>query len=531
MSMVPYAFMRAMGIGVKHSHATGNEADLSVADFTYAVVRDPDVKLVLLYIESLKDPVILAEAAREALRRGVKIIALKAGVSEQGQAAASSHTGAIATEDHVIDAFFRQHGILRVPDMRSLVLAARLYLQGWTPQGTQVVAISNSGACCVMAADAATRHGLKMEALAAPVQKELKAVLPAFASTLNPIDLTAALLSDSGLFGQVLPIVANNRAADGFLISLPMSGKGYDVPRFAQDARDFVASTGAPTVVASPLASTRSVFESQGLVTFEHDEDAMAALGQFLRHERLCDNARRLAAQKTQSVFLQLTATTKRFLSEAESLEALRGIGIRVADHAICHSEKEAADAASLLGDSLAVKACSSYIPHKSEFGLVLLGVQPADAGSAYREIMDRAEQQGLEVESVIVAKMVKSRREFIVGGRWDPKFGAVVMVGDGGKYVEAMPDVITLVYPFDFDYAMEQMQRLRIAALFEGVRGDPPLPVAEIARVALRIGSVLHASKGAVASIDINPLMVSADGKVMAVDALIELGGASSGV
>lgn len=531
MSVVPWAFLRAAGIGVKHSHATGNEADLSVADFALACVRDPEVKLVLLYLESVKDPATLAQAAREALQRGVQIVALKAGVSSQGQAAASSHTGAIASEDHVIDAFFRQHGILRVADMRSLVLAARLYLQAWSPAGTRVAAISNSGACCVMAADAAARHGLQMESLPPVVQAELRQVLPAFASTMNPIDLTAALLSDSALFSRVLPIVAKHKAADLFFISLPMSGKGYDVPRFAHDARQFAQVTGAPVVVASPLASTRAQFEQEGVLCFEHDEDAMAALAQFARHQAMRRAALALPSASDAVAALALPASGPGFLSEADSLDLLARLKVPCAPWRLCRSREQAQAAARELGGKLVVKACSASIPHKSEYGLVLLGVQgEQDAGAAYAEIMRRADQAQLPLDAVIVARMVGSRRELIVGARHDPKFGAVVMIGDGGKYVEAMPDVVTLVMPFDVAYAVQRMQDLRIAALFPGVRGEAPMPVEAIARCALALGQLVQAANGAIASVDINPLMIAEDG-VLAVDALVEIGETGSAI
>jgi acyl-CoA synthetase (NDP forming) len=439
-------------------------------------------------------------------------------------AAASSHTGAIASEDHVLDAFFRQHGILRVPDLRSLVLASRLYLQNWSPAGTRVAAISNSGACCVMAADAAARHGLRMQTLPEEVQAELRTVLPAFASTMNPIDLTAALLSDSALFSRVLPIVAKHKAADLFFISLPMSGKGYDVPRFARDARQFAQVTAAPVVVASPLASTRAEFAQQGVLCFEHDEDAMAALAQFARHQALRKTAAALPQSSPPMPALPLPPASGRFLSEADSLDLLTQTGLPCAPYRRCRSREDAEAAASELGGKLVVKACSASIPHKSEYGLVLLGIAGAEAaGNAFGEILKRADQAQLQVEEVVVARMVASRRELIVGARHDPAYGTVVMIGDGGKYVEAMPDVVTLVMPFDVEYAVQRMQDLRIAPLFAGVRGEAPMPLAAIARAALALGTLVQAAAGKIASVDVNPLMVGDDG-VLAVDALVEL-------
>ncbi|MDF3073552.1 MAG: CoA-binding domain protein [Alphaproteobacteria bacterium] len=182
MSVVPYALLRERGIGVRHSHATGNESDLTVADFALAVAQDPDIKLLLLYMEAILDPDMLIEAARVARERDLPIIAVKAGRSAAGQAAASSHTGALATEDRVIDAFFEQQGIWRAPDVRALCNAAELYLKGWRPRTHRLVAISNSGASCVMAADLAETNGLSLPRFEAATAEKLKSALPDFAS-------------------------------------------------------------------------------------------------------------------------------------------------------------------------------------------------------------------------------------------------------------------------------------------------------------------------------------------------------------
>lgn len=525
MSVVPYAFLRAEGIGVRHAHATGNECDLTVSDFALAVAQDPGVRLILLYMESISDPATLSEAARVARARGVPIVALKAGVSSRGQAAASSHTGALATEDKVVDAFFRQAGILRVSDMRSLVQAARVLFDGARLDGRRVAAISNSGACCVMAADAAERHGLDLEPLAPHTRSMLESVLPPFASAANPIDLTAALLSNSKLFSQVLPLLAPNDVADAYFISLPMSGKGYDVPQFAQDTASFAKQTGKPTVVASPLASTRELFERAGVATFEHDEDAMLALGQLARVAALQKEAERLAGTSVKIVKTGLPVSAEGFLSESDSLACLAELGIPVASYRVCRSRQELAVALREVPGPWVVKACSAEIPHKTEYGLVKLGVADSDAAiSAFDTITEVVQKLGKRLDGVIVASMLRTQREMIIGARWDAKFGSIVMIGDGGKYVEAMPDVVTLIHPFDVEHCLSRMQALRMAPLFSGVRGEPPLSARHVAEIAVTLGNWVHSHAGRVKSADINPLMLGSAGAVAAADALVEL-------
>jgi len=522
MSVVPYAFLRKQGIGVRHTHATGNESDLTVADFALAVALDPEVKLLLLYLEAIADPARLARAAHVARERGLPIVALKAGVSARGAAAASSHTGALATEDRVVDAFFRQHGICRVPDIRSLVNAADLYLKGWKPQGRRLVAISNSGASCVMAADAAEKHGLTLAQFDEPTRAELRAVLPEFGASGNPIDLTAALLSNSGLFSDVLPVLAKRDATDAVFVSLAASGLGYDVPRFVRDCAAYVAQTGKPLAVAAPLETTAEQFRAAGLAAFAHDIDAVAALAQFIGHSELM---RRGEAKPIAFPKVDLPAGKGRFLSEADSLGLLAEHGFPTVPFRLCRTGKEALAAFEAIGAPVAVKACSAEIPHKSEHGLVHLDCKSAaEAIAAFEDIVRKLAAMKVADGAVVVAAMRRAQHEFVVGARADARFGTLVMLGDGGKYVEALPDIALLRYPFTEADAMERLGKLRIAPLFAGVRGEPPIALGALAKLAVRLGALLDNAGGAIASIDLNPVMAGErESDTIIVDALIE--------
>lgn len=526
MSAVPYAYLRKRGIGVRHTHATGNESDLTVADFALAVALDPEVKLLLLYLEAIADPERFALAARVARERGLPVVALKAGVSAQGAAAASSHTGALATEDRVVDAFFRQHGIWRVPDIRSLVNAADLYLKGWNPTGRRFVAVSNSGASCVMAADAAEHHGLVLAQFEPETRAELRAVLPEFGASGNPIDLTAALLQNNAMFSELLPVLAKRDTTDAVFVSLAASGTGYDVPRFARDCAGFVAQSGRPLIVAAPLDASLVTFREAGIPGFEYDIDAVAALGQFVAHMELM---RRPAAKALPFAPITLPNRPGRFLSEADSLALLAESGFPAVPHRLCRTAKEAVAAFEALTGkactAVAVKACSAEIPHKSEHGLVHLNRKTAaETAVAFEEISSKLAAMRVADGAVIVAAMRPALHEFVVGARLDPRFGNMVMLGDGGKYVEALPDIALLRYPFSEYDVQEQLGRLRIAPLYKGVRGEPPLALGALAKLAVRLGAMLDTASGAIASIDLNPVMVGArEADTVIVDALIE--------
>lgn len=525
MSAMAYGLLRGRGLGVRHVHATGNEADITVSDLAWAVAHDLDVKLLLLYLENIANPELLARTAAYARERDLPIIAVKAGRSESGQKAASSHTGSLANEDRTVDAFFRHHGIWRVRDPHAQALAAEAYLKGWRPEGRRLVIISNSGASCVMGADASEEFGLPLAELAPATRADVASRLPGFATAVNPIDITAALLSNSGLFGDVLPAVAQDPAADLFFINIPVAGAGYDVEAFARDTAAFERSTGKPVVVAAWQESVAAPFKAQGIPTYVNENDALGTLAQLASHTALM---RQAIVPWPAGAAPALPPGTGQFLNEAQSLAVLAAAGVPVVAHQLCRSATEAADALAAVGAPAVVKACSGDVPHKSEHGLVALNVgTAAEAAALFDRQWATLAELGAAQEGVIVATMRRGQHEFMVGARIDPVFGPVVVVGDGGKYVEALQDVAVLVPPFAAADVTAALRTLRIAPLLEGVRGDPPLDIDALAEVVVAVGKLIVGAGGVIASIDVNPVLVAARGQgAVVLDALIERGG-----
>jgi acetate---CoA ligase (ADP-forming) len=522
MSVVPYGLLRGCGIGVRHAHATGNDADVTLAELTLAVARDPDVRLILLYIESLRDPHVLADAAAVARERDVPIVAVKAGRTARGAQAARSHTGALATDDRIVDAFLRHHGIWRVDDMHELVRTSELYLKGWRPRGRELVIVSNSGASGVMAADTAANLGVPLATFAEGTRRRLAAELPDFASVANPIDLTAALLTESRLFGNLLPILARDRAADLFLLAIPVAGEGYDVPAFVRDAAHFASQTGQPVVVAAPQDSVSARFRAAGLPVFTNQTDAIAALAQLAAHTELM--AREPHQPWTESG-VELPVLRTKCLNEAESLAWLEAGGLPVVSHVVCQSSGAARQAFERLGGPVAIKGCSADVPHKSDVGLVVLDVDNVDAAvTSYDAIAAKLAVLGARRAGVIVAKMIDGLQELALGARVDPVFGPVIMVSGGGRYVEAVPDTALLMTPFTLDTARAAWRSLRMAPLFDGVRGEPPLDLDALCAVTVRFGQIVSAQAAVLSSIDLNPIIVRRAGAgVVIVDALVE--------
>lgn len=520
MSVVPYGILRGRGIGIRHSHATGNDCDVTAAELATVVAADPEVRVLLLYLESIAGTEHLAEAARIAHARNLPILALKPGRTPAGQAAARSHTGALANEDRVVDAFLRRHGIRRVADTAEMVDAVELYLKGWRPQGRRLVVISNSGATCVMAADAASAVGMPMARLSEETQAGLRAVLPTFAATTNPVDITAALLSNSRLFSEILPVIARDPAADAFMIGVPVAGAAYNVPVFARDAAAFAASTGKPLVIAAPQPGVAAAFAATGLPVYPYETQAIAALSGFIAHAELVSAA---MARLPVAMSPPVSGGGHHLLNEADSLRRLADAGVPVMPHRLCRSEDEAVSALSALGGAVVLKGCSADIVHKSEHDLVRLGLTDADVvREAFADCRRIVLGAGLRFDGVLVAPMLRGRREMLLGAHRDAVFGPVVLLGDGGKYVEAMPDTVLLLPPFDAGAVLEAIGSLRIASVLGGVRGEAPMDVDALAAAAVAVGRLM-VEDASIVSLDINPLLLGSVGAgVTALDAVV---------
>ena len=521
MSVVPYCQLRDLGIGVRYCVATGNQIDLDVGDFALAAVEDPEIHLVLLYFESLNCSAQLIEAARKARIRGVPMVALKAGRSPRGQTAALSHTGALATEDRIVDAFLAHHGIWRAEDADALVRAAELYLKGWQANGRRLAVLTDSGATAVMMADGAAGLGLELAEFSEGTRSKLAGILPSYASVSNPIDMTSVLRTESELFGQVLDVVARPEVADLFVIGFPASGPGYDVAGLVQMTTETFTERGLPVAVAIPQASIARHFHAAGIPTFSSESEALKALHQLSRHTDL--------VRRPPDIGNPAPRTTppkgdSRFLSEAQSIRFLAEQGLPVVAHELCDSAESVHAAMHRLGSPLVLKGSSCEIQHKTEHGLVHLNlIDEAELADAFTRTHAKMKSMAVESDGVIVASMIGNRWELMIGARVDPVYGAVVVAGEGGRYVEASASFATLMPPFSRDEMLAAIRSLPRALIWDGVRGEEGADLEAFATLAREVGDLVLRLDG-VSSIDLNPVLVGGPGDgVLIADALIE--------
>jgi acyl-CoA synthetase (NDP forming) len=212
-------------------------------------------------------------------------------------------------------------------------------------------------------------------------------------------------------------------------------------------------------------------------------------------------------------------------LNEAESLARVAGAGVPVIGHRLCLSDDEAARALAELGAPVVVKGCSREVAHKSELGLVRLRLTTeTEVRAAFEDMRRTLESRALAFDGVLVAAMASGRRELMIGAHVDAVFGPVVLIGDGGKYVEAMPDTQVLLPPFDAGDVERALGRLRIAPLLAGTRGEPPLDVRAFSSAVLAVGALMQPGTAKrIASLDLNPVLVASVGQgCLALDAVV---------
>ena len=509
MSVVPYCQLRELGVGVRYCVATGNQVDLDVGDFALAAIEDPDIHLVLLYFESLRRSAALIEAAHKANARGVPIVA------------ALSHTGAIATEDRIVDAFLARQGIWRAEDGDALVRASEVYLRGWRPRGRRLVVLTDSGATAVMMADSATRLGLELASFSSTTISKLKEILPAYASVANPVDMTSVLRTESHLFGRVLDVVVREDVGDLFVIGFPASGAGYDVAGLAQMTAECFAERALPVAMAVPQTGIAAHFREVGIPTFSSETDALKALYQLAAHSALMQ---RKPVSHSIASAVPTPPGDAQFLSEAQGLKFLCEQGFPVVPHEVCDSLKSVRDAAQKLGSSVVLKGSSCAIQHKSEQGLVHLDLgDDKRLTEAFEMTTAVMTKMGVESDGVIVASMINHRWEIMIGARVDAVFGAIVLVGEGGGYVEVNESFVTLAVPFTYEEMLSAIHTLPRALMWLGMRGEAGADLEAVAELACGLGRLITRTSG-IASIDLNPVLAGNPGEgVLIADVLVE--------
>jgi len=536
---------KGRGIGFSQVVSLGEHADVDFGDMLDWLASDPRTRAILLYIESVDHARKFMSAARAAARNK-PVIVVKAGRSRQGQAAAASHTGALAGSDLVYDAAIRRAGMLRVDTLQDLFLAAETLARWRGNTAEQLLVLTNGGGAGVMAADAAALSGVALATLQPATLARLDAVLPANWSKGNPIDI----IGDAPVqrYLDTLGALAGDPAAEAVLF--------VHAPTAIVPSADIAAAL-VPAVVSPPgqpprllaswlggpaVAEAAARFHAAGIACYPTPEEAVRAFSMLVAYRRnqaqlietppaqpLADDPVHVAARgAVRAMVARALAEGRSVLSEPEAKAVLAAWGVPVVPTQVVSPEPAAAVAAAeALGYPVALKILSPDISHKSDVGGVVLDLGSAAALQAAAEAMLARVQDrrpGARLAGFTVQTMVRraQARELIIGASVDPVFGPVVLFGQGGTAVEVLADRAIGLPPLNEPLARALVARTRVARLLAAWRDTPAADLPAIYRVLAAVSQLL-ADLPELAELDINPLLAD-DAGVVALDARIRL-------
>jgi acyl-CoA synthetase (NDP forming) len=510
-----------IGIRLSHWAPTGNEVDLEFADFCAYFAEQHDVGAIAAYIEGFKDGRTLMLAADKAAQAGVPIIVIKVGRTDEGSAMAKAHTGHLTGSDAVTSAVFRQFGITRVDGLDELLDVSAALARTKPPSGDGVCVYSISGGTGAHMADMAAAAGLRIPPLSKPTQKQLHEWIPHYLRVSNPVDnggapsmdwrgrkIVDAILADPNVDLLVCPITG----------ALPsMSGP------LARDLVDVAHTTDKPIFVVwgSPVGDEeayRDILLKSDVPVFRTFANAVTAAKAYFEYHGFRARYRSPFAKPV--LRPSPSAKTARQLlrgDEATSMRLLEEYGIDIPRFEVATSPKEAAKITELLRGPVVMKICSPDILHKSDRGLVRVGVEsPDEAKKVFKKFMKEAP----DADGVIVSQLVPGGVETVVGVSQDELFGPVVMFGLGGVFVEVLKDVSFRVPPFGRDEARRMLDEVQGVALLDGARGRPKADRTALVDVIMRVQRMAMDLHAELAELDINPLAALPNGAV-ALDAL----------
>ena len=516
-------YVKRLNIGISSFASIGNKADVSGNDLLQYWAEDPRTDVILLYLESFGNPRKFAEIARR-VARSKPIVAVKAGRSGAGARAASSHTGARATSEALVEMMLRESGVIRTRTLEELFDVATVLANQPVPGGRRVAIVTNAGGPAILAADACEANGLTVPVLEEATQRQLRSFLPPTASVGNPVDMIASATPEQ--YQRALEAVASDPGVDSILaIFIP--------PLVTQPDPVADAIRGAASRISKPIIAT--FLGTQGVrpqlapvPSFAFPEAAASALahvaryGEWLRRpavtpEPLPDEIRTRLREVVQSI----AAKGNGWISPQECEGILAAAGLPILASRTAKTADEAVAAAKHIGLPVVLKATGKNILHKSDVGGVRLALA---SESAVRDAFHAlAGTLGDRLESVLVQPMVTGGIEMAVGGLNDAAFGPIVMCGTGGVLIDLLDDVAFAMCPLAENDARALLDRVKGRVRLRGFRGAPGGDEGALRRLLVRASQVMHACPE-IREMDLNPVMVLPAGAIVA-DARILIG------
>jgi len=510
-------------IGFHSFISLGNKADLDEVDFIEAMADDPDIKVILLYLESIERGAKFIEVAGRVTKKK-PVIVVKGGTSSAGAKAAGSHTGALVGSFLAYQKAFDKAGVILADTMEDLFNYAIAFVDQPLPKEEGIAIVTNAGGPGILATDLVEKLGLKMAEIKGETKEKLKKGLPAAAATGNPIDV----LGDAGA----------DRYA--FAIEEALWDQGVNLVVVLLTPQAMTDSTATADAMVRlnekhPEKTMLAVFmgggqvevafkhlKENGIPCFDFPEKAIKtadAIYRYARHlkmpvERPASFA--VDKKKVDAIFNAVRADNRKVLLPPEAADVARAFGIPAPPCVLAEKAEDAVKHAEAMGYPVVMKIVSPDILHKTDIGGVILNIATAEqVKKAFTDIMAKSRKAHPEAKiyGVSVDKMVPKGREMIIGMSRDAQFGPMVMFGLGGIYVNFLKDVAFRIAPLNPRDAEDMVKETKSHTLLKGIRGEPPADIKTLEETILRI-SHLVTTYPEIAEMDINPILVYKEGE-----------------
>lgn len=526
-AMVEFATMA--GADLSYMVTLGNEAMITAGHVLDFLVDDEATRAVAIFMETIREPGVFAHAARRAAAAGKAIVVLKAGSSEMSARTAAAHTGALVGDDRVVDAVFRELGIIRVDSIEDMMITAAAAANLGKLSAPGIGWVSISGGACDIIADRSEDLGATLSEFSASTQARLRDVLPDYGTVQNPLDVTGAAVIDASIFTKTVEAISDDPAIGvvGVISGAPWESTGGNYPaQYLLNAIGAAEATAPVTLVNQVIqpitAYTRSVLaEAKIDHLIPGLRQSVVALRNLVWWSATVESVRPEAANPVE---ISTTVARTGAWSESTARGVLSGAGIPIVPSELVTSPEEAVKAAAGFAGPVALKIASPDVLHKSDIGGVALNISgDAEVAAAYDRITAAAATNAPEakLEGVLVSPMRSGGTELLVGVVRDPQWGPVLAVAIGGIFVEVLDDSALATLPLSAGRARRLLDRLRGKALLQGVRGTAAADLDALAAVIARISDLALALGDGLESLEINPLRV--DGSTIeALDAVI---------
>jgi acetyl coenzyme A synthetase (ADP forming)-like protein len=522
-------------IGFSKFISMGNKADVSDEEIMQALSEDENTKVILGYIEGVKDGKKFVEIASRVSKKKPLII-LKSGVTSSGIKAASSHTGALAGRETSFDAAFKQSGVIRVNTIGDLINYALAFANQPLPQGPNVAIITNSGGPGILAADACDRLGLQLVPLHKEIVDQLRTFLPPFASFYNPVDILGDATAER--YEKALYAVVQDDKVNGILVLLTPTAV-VDVDGTAKAIANIAHLIDKPVLTSfmgkKSVESGAKILMKYHVPNYSYPEHAVSSLNAMYKYNIWIKSPEKVypriegLKERVHDIFGRVKEEKREHLRESEVYEVLNAYGFLQPRSLLARTSEEAVAAAKGIGYPVVMKIVSPQVIHKSDIGGVKININSKEEiENTFFDITTRVRNviPTAHIHGVMIQEMISGGKEVIIGITRDAQFGHMIMFGLGGIYVEVLKDVSFRIVPLSKEDAYEMIRETKVFPLLRGVRGEAEADTEAIEN-SLLILSQMALDFPQIIEAEINPLLVKKRGEgVVAIDARFTIGG-----